>query len=187
MSDPGRQRWKLILLVLIFAAPMTVSSVLYFFTDVGRADRGEHGELVMPPVLLPDLTLIDPGGPAAHLHGKWTLLLAVDGNCDAECESSLYMLRQLRLALGKNIHRVQRVLVVNAAPDQVLSAAQRGAWPGQLLLDGRTTEAGAAVPVDGAVYLCDPLGNLMMRYPAGTPPEGIVRDLKRLLHYSRIG
>ena len=37
------------------------------------------------------------------------------------------------------------------------------------------------------IYLVDPLGNLMMRYPRDPDPAKLVKDLQRLLRYSRIG
>ena len=41
-------------------------------------------------------------------------------------------------------------------------------------------------PVDH-MYLIDPLGNLMMRWPKDPDPKKISSDLKKLLKYSRIG
>ena len=40
---------------------------------------------------------------------------------------------------------------------------------------------------DGDVFLADPLGNLVMRYPAGTTMRSMHEDLKRLLQVSTIG
>ncbi len=37
------------------------------------------------------------------------------------------------------------------------------------------------------VYLIDPLGNLMMQYPADFKTRGLIRDLRHLLKWSRIG
>jgi hypothetical protein len=37
------------------------------------------------------------------------------------------------------------------------------------------------------IYLIDPLGNLMMWYPPGAPPKGMLEDLKRLLGLSHVG
>ena len=37
------------------------------------------------------------------------------------------------------------------------------------------------------LYIIDPLGNLMMSYPPDINPRGIMKDLKKLLKFSRIG
>jgi hypothetical protein len=39
----------------------------------------------------------------------------------------------------------------------------------------------------GAVYVADPLGNVIMRFPAGTPMKDLHKDLSLLLKASRIG
>ena len=37
------------------------------------------------------------------------------------------------------------------------------------------------------IYLVDPLGNLMLRFPRDPDPSRMIKDLQRLLRYSRIG
>jgi len=49
------------------------------------------------------------------------------------------------------------------------------------------TYDGAAPDAAGRSYLVDPLGNLMMSYPADAAPKGMLKDLKRLLRLSHIG
>ena len=44
-----------------------------------------------------------------------------------------------------------------------------------------------AFPDTGGIYLVDPIGNLMMRFPADPDPSGVIKDLQRLLKYSRLG
>ena len=55
------------------------------------------------------------------------------------------------------------------------------AWTGAL----PPARAGAAT--DAYVYLIDPLGNLVLRYDETFNPKGMLKDLGRLLKYSRIG
>ncbi|RRQ22116.1 hypothetical protein [Thiohalobacter thiocyanaticus] len=95
----------------------------------------------------------------------------------------------MRLAQGKNIDRVQRLLLLAepAAPDWVREA--QGHYPG--LLIARPAQAGAAAlepfPAAGRVYLIDPLGQLMMEYPLQADPKGMIKDLERLLRISYVG
>jgi hypothetical protein len=42
-------------------------------------------------------------------------------------------------------------------------------------------------PVVDHIYLVDPLGNLMMRFPRDPDPSRMIKDLQRLLRYSRFG
>ena len=50
-----------------------------------------------------------------------------------------------------------------------------------------TLPAGSPLDDPDRIYVVDPLGNLMMSYPAGADPNGIRKDLARLLRVSRIG
>jgi hypothetical protein len=47
--------------------------------------------------------------------------------------------------------------------------------------------AAFAGPVIEHIYLVDPLGNLMMRFPRDPDPSKMIKDLQRLLRYSRFG
>ena len=40
---------------------------------------------------------------------------------------------------------------------------------------------------DGRIYICDPLGNLVLSYPADVEQKELLRDLQRLLDVSGIG
>ena len=137
--------------------------------------------------------------------GKWTLLYRGSGVCTATCRTELYDTRQVRAALRQD-DRVQRVFVAEGDccdmeflraqhPDLITVQATPEAAP-LLSLLGSGDDAGAARPGaadaghSGAadrVYLVDPLGNLMMWYPPGAPPKGMLEDLKRLLGLSHVG
>jgi hypothetical protein len=197
-----RNRWSLGLLIVVFAAPYVVSWLLFnyatFWRD-GGADR--HGQLIQPPRPLPNLALVDPSGKlhGARLHGKWTLVYVVRGACDSACAGNLYRMRQLRLTVGRDALRVQRLLVVYGAdPGALLTPAQVHDFAGQLVASGALLHESVAArsfrlgPDDHPfaahrLYLVDPLGNLMMAYAPDTVPRGITDDLVRLLKYSRVG
>jgi hypothetical protein len=72
--------------------------------------------------------------------------------------------RQVRLALGRDAARVE-VVVAPAA---------------------EVARAGAAIDA-GHIYLADPHGNVMMRWPADPDRKAMLGDLKRLLKASQIG
>jgi hypothetical protein len=190
-----RARLILIALVVIFAAPPLVSWLLFRYTDIGRGGHG-HGMLIQPPRPLADAALTDGAGGGARLHGRWTLLHLAPGGCPASCADALHRMRQVRLALGRNAERVQRVLVLPAEtgtpPAQLLAE-----WPGQWFISGADARFAAPAtfrlapgedPVAaGRLYLVDPQGFLMMAYAPDADPDGIIADLRRLLRYSRSG
>ena len=190
----------IIVLCAVFALPPLLSWYLFNHTEVGRTASGgaQHGTLIVPPRPLPDWTMAaTAGGDAAAtgLHGKWTLLYLLDGSCTERCARNLYKMRQLRLATGKHARRLQRaILVVNGDPG-ALRQEQLQEYPGQLLLfpgEADVRHLFALTDEDNPytqerLYLVDPQGNLMMSYAGTTEPKGIIKDLTRLLKYSRGG
>ena len=194
-----RKTLILVCLFAVFALPPLLSWYAFHYTDLGKQrGTGGHGALITPPRPLPDWDLVDKGGTSTPLHGKWTLVYPLNGQCGEACLQNLYRMRQLRLATGKYAGRVQRVvLVVNRDRDAV-TGKQLQDYPGQLLLfpgnmdgDALTAlfelSAGDRPFAEERLYLVDPLGNLMMSYARTADPKGIINDLSRLLKYSRIG
>lgn len=198
---PKRPTWILYVLLFLFAAPFAVSWWMYNFTDLGR-DGGaySHGDLILPPRYVREMTLYEPaaGMRKRHLHGKWNLIYLIEKDCDRNCEQHLYTMRQLWIAAGRDSRRLQRVLMIVNTPDNPQPAPWAQRYPGQLVALINEVEAEAIVntfvleendrPLGaGRLYIIDPMGNLMMSYPAGTDPAGIIKDLKRLFKYSSIG
>ncbi|HEY8553878.1 MAG TPA: cytochrome C oxidase subunit I, partial [Burkholderiales bacterium] len=111
---------------------------------------------------------------------------------------NLYKMRQVTLAQGTEAHRVRRVFVLTDSRELEGLRALLAEHPGLRVLRGsdeavRALAAQFALPagnpLDGAdrLYLVDPLGNLMMSYPADADPRGINKDLKLLLRASQVG
>jgi len=122
--------------------------------------------------------------PAA-LKGQWLLVTVAGGACDAACEKHLYMQRQLREVLGRDKDRVDRVwLVTDQAPvrPELLPALQQ-AWvlraAPEALARWLSPEAGN--PLSAHIYLVDPRGDWMMRFPAQADPARMKKDLVRLM------
>jgi cytochrome oxidase Cu insertion factor (SCO1/SenC/PrrC family) len=194
-------RFKLLLLFLVCAAPVIASYVTFYV--VKPQQRSNYGELVeVKP--LPDaaLSLLD-GKPfkVAEFKGKWVLVTLDGGTCAEACVKKLYNMRQVRTALGKERERVERAwLITDDAPLSTMTireydgtrmlrtrdaALLRAFTAGALSQTGASNSA-ANNPADH-VYLIDPLGNLVLRFPKNEEPARMKKDLDRLLKYSRIG
>jgi hypothetical protein len=179
-ADPvKRGRAKLALLALFFAAPFALAWLAWRL-DWATGATSNYGELIQPPRPL-------AGAPLEALRGKWVLVSFDDGACDAYCEKKLYFMRQVRRAQGRNQDRVARLWVVtDGAPARPgLLEAIEGT---QLARDaGLAARFPAAASVRDHLYVVDPLGNLMMRFPRDPDPSRILKDLQRLLRVSQIG
>jgi cytochrome oxidase Cu insertion factor (SCO1/SenC/PrrC family) len=183
-------------LAALFMLPLLLSFWLYYGWQWRPQGMTNHGELIQPLRPLPQLALRDAAGAAqSHIfEGHWTLVYVGNGACDADCRTTLIFMRQTRLSLNNEMTRVQRVFLATA--DCCDRAYLAGAHPGLRVLDA--SQAGAqpllaqfpAAEASGRareLYIVDPLGNLMMRYDARLPPQGLLEDLKRLLQLSHIG
>jgi hypothetical protein len=136
---------------------------------------------------------VDPG----FLRGKWTIAYVGDGACDERCRQALYLSRQSRIALNKDIDRVQRVfLATGACCDRAFLAAEHpdltlvtlGDDPGsQELLASIPVLDGVPVERAGRLYLIDPLGNLVLSYSSAAPDKALLTDVRKLLRLSHIG
>jgi hypothetical protein len=172
-----RGRLKLALLALFFLLPVGASYLIWWL-DLAPGTAGNYGTLLTPrPAALP---LADP------LKGKWVLVQFDGGACDAGCERKLYFMRQVRRAQGKEMPRVARLWLVTdkAAPRAELLAAIEGTviTPAPADLDFPAERS-----VSDHIYLVDPLGNLMMRFPRDPDPSRVIKDLQRLLRASSFG
>ena len=189
-SGVKRTRLTLLLILVLFAAPLTIAWVLNFSGDFTPGATTNHGTLVQPVRPVQATTWIDAHGvpidPALFEH-HWTLVYRLAGPCDEACHEALYALRQVRLAQGKNIDRVQRLLLLDDAPNPEWSAEVETHYPGLLIARPDAGTALEEFSVPGRIYLVDPLGNLMMEYAPDADPRGIIKDLERLLRISYVG
>ena len=190
-----RRRAQLVMIALLFLGPLALSFWAYYGIEYRPAGRTNHGELIEPARPLPDAILATAAkattAMAVLLRGHWSLVTIAEGKCEHACREALGASGTARLALGGDVRRVERVLLVSAPccepvvpADPNLAVAWLEGADGQRLLEQFPEEgAGRA----GRVYVVDPLGNLLLRYPAGEAGQGMLRDLEQLLKLSHIG
>lgn len=195
-----RSRSQIWILLAVFFAPLVIAFVLYYGLEGWRpSGQTNHGELVQPPLTLPEADLPSGGDQplaASVFKGKWTLVYIGAGDCDTRCREALTLMRQTRLALNDDLPRVQRVFFVTQAccDHDYLRKEHEGLLIGSLegeagALYRETFQSAVSDPIDqaGRIYIVDPLGNLMMSYPRDSEPKGLLVDMKKLLKLSHIG
>jgi cytochrome oxidase Cu insertion factor (SCO1/SenC/PrrC family) len=181
-------RAKLLLVAAGFALPIAASYLAYYYSR--PEPSANYGELLLPPATITGHPFTRLEGGAWHfsdLRGRWIVAMSDSGDCPAACIAKLTTLRQVQLALGRNASRVARVFVVDdlKRPD----AAALRPFEGTVVA---LTPTGLHLPPGAAndrahVYLVDPNGNVMMRWPADAHRKRMLRDLERLLKASQIG
>ena len=170
-------------------APFVAAVIVYFYWQ--PAGGANYGELIPAHVLSdPPLRLLDQRPfKLSALRGKWVLLQLDQADCEAACRAKLYDMRQVRLAQGREMERVERVwLILDEAPLETLLMRE---YDGTRMLRASGSPIVAEFPPAGGardhIYLIDPHGNLMLRFPKHADPRRMYKDLARLLRASRIG
>ncbi|MEK9803756.1 MAG: hypothetical protein VW475_10180 [Curvibacter sp.] len=185
-------RWKMIALLLVCAAPVIASYFTYYV--IRPESRRSYGELIEPQRPLPELLALDLEGSThglPELKGQWLLLSVGSAACAEGCQQQLYFQRQLRELMGREKERVDRVwLVQDTLPvADTLQGALQGATvrrvPAEELARWLVPAPGQGL--EDHLYVVDPMGNWMMRFPAHMNVETAAkakRDLERLLRAS---
>jgi hypothetical protein len=189
-DDATRPQSSNLTLWLVLAAcvlPFVAATALFYLAP--PQDRMNYGDLIKPSPM-PDLVVAGlDGSPLrlSSLRGKWTMVQVDQGACPAACREKLYKMRHVRLTQGKNMDRVQRLWLISddAAVDEGVLRDYQGT-----VMARATAELLKALPSSGSphqhMWLVDPLGNIMLRYPADADPSRMKTDLSRLLRVSRI-
>ena len=182
-------RSKLLILFGVFVVPVVAAYLAYFgWRPAGHSNYGELFEAA--PLQQTNGTLAS-GQPYTldALQGKWVMVHVGPAACDADCAGQLYLMRQTRITQGKGQSRIERlwVLTDTGTPDASLLEQHPGlkVWrPGNPAF---IEQFPAGNNRAGHIYMVDPLGNLMLRFPENPDPKGIMKDLKLLLKASQIG
>jgi hypothetical protein len=186
-TAPRRSRLTLWLIVAACAAPMIASYIAYYVWQ--PSGHVNYGELI-PPRPLPAQPLQTIAGQPfswADLRGDWLLVIAHAADCDERCRRNLVYTRQVRLAQGAEAERIARVWLITdrLAPDERVLADQ----PGLIAVRMDGAALASALPASGNVtdhiYVVDPLGNVMMRFPPDPDPRRMLKDVSRLLRHSK--
>ena len=183
-------RAKLVGLGALFALPIVASLVTYFLVRPEAPPTANYGELLLPPKLITTHTFANAeGGRFAFgdLASQWILVASDSGECAAPCQAKLATMRQVRLALGRNAPRVARVFVVDDLRRPASGVLDPFEGTGLALTPKGLTLPPGAGNDRAHIYLVDPHGNVMMRWPAQADAKRMLGDLQRLLKASQIG
>lgn len=199
-NDPKRARkrgrWMLWLVLLVCASPMIASYFTYYVIKPEK--RNNYGTLIdqrAHPVPAMATTTLD-GRPQAleQFKGKWVLLMVGSGACPDVCQKQLFAMRQLRLMQGKEADRIERVwLITDKEPLDTLIIRE---YDGTHMLRADATTVNGWLPADTGttpadhLYMIDPLGHLMMRFPKDPQLQEVrkvYKDINKLLKASSVG
>ena len=177
----NKELWQLL---ASFILPITAAFVLYSLVNNPDNDvkigTMNYGTLIKPPVETTKNDIVFSKKTPGTTDRIWTLAY-VTNQCDSACTQTLKDMKTIRILMNEDMRRVQRLLLINgttdlqeygvfiANPSEALNQ-QLGKFP------------------DNTLFLIDPLGNVMLHYePQALEIKRVIKDLKRLFKFSRIG
>lgn len=191
-----RGRRTALLLFALGFGPMIIATVMFYTGWLNPDGYSNQGQLITPPVAIQDLGLQGAdGNPLEHRFAveqedrNWLLMVTAE-QCDQACEELLYLARQVNIALGKNANRVDRAAWAGSVPaelDSRWSDDYRRMERLQQTSGDKVWPEGFGSRSEPAIFLVDPLGNVMMKYTSEHTGKQMLKDLKHLLKLSTIG
>jgi cytochrome oxidase Cu insertion factor (SCO1/SenC/PrrC family) len=201
-------RLALLIIAAMFLLPLLLAWLMYSGSlDFKPTSTRNLGTLIEPPVPIDwTVTILLPGEAnlaAGRDQGSvvfsehWVILQPVPAGCDDPCLKEVSNLRQIHRASGRQQFRIRLALLLDESSPSDQAQTLLAIYPKfHLITDpsGLLSEAlagiqqnlsGQAGPAKG-VYMIDPLGNIMMYYQAGSDPNYIKQDMKRLLTWSKL-
>ena len=160
------------ILLLIAGLPVTMilaATWLWYFVErgdidiVGALGTANSGEILSNPANIRSRSFTASDGSETSLDAlepKWTFMVVNSGEiCDATCSELLYLTRQIRIAIGRDFHRIQRVMMVDLPADSIRIPTSTGAESAQERIEGgAVTEAidnGSTIAAVGEMPLLD--------------------------------
>lgn len=177
----ARGRLQLLLILLVVIGPMLLATAMYQWRFWVPETRTFHGQLHGNGQTLADLG-VSAGGQAG-----WQLLVTEAGECREACRELVYLARQVHIGLGREAGRAAHALALAGPPDAEYADRLAREYPqlGRLVLDaGHHAAFGSR---EARLWIVDPLGNLVLSYPAGVAGKAVLDDLRHLLKLSRLG
>ena len=170
------------MLLAMFIMPIAFGT-LFFYANPNYFSEStvNYGELVRP-VIATDAADIEIDS-ASSLQGIWTMVY-VSSRCDNVCEKAVADMKTIRTLMNADMRRIQRMIIIenNSTPtvnDETLIKAR--------ITSEKLTQS-LKKYTENAIYLIDPIGNIMLYYePQNIDIRLVIKDLKRLFKYSRIG
>ncbi|SDH37807.1 Cytochrome oxidase Cu insertion factor, SCO1/SenC/PrrC family [Nitrosomonas sp. Nm132] len=174
-------------MTLLMLSPV-IASYLFHVLEIRPEGTVNYGELLEIKALQGQALNIENNTifRVRQIRGKWSLITIDSGQCDEYCQKKLYQMRQVRLVQNTEKDRIERVWLIDDyhLPNQNL----KNEYEGTVMLSAKDSDLLSEFPAvlsqRDHIYVVDPMGNLMMRFPRDANPTKISKDLKHLLKLS---
>lgn len=145
------------------------------------------GEAITPKSF-PYEHLVDLSGkplPHPDVADGWLMVFAAPGECDAQCQQTLYLTRQSRTAQGKGSMRLDRLWIITdaAVPPADLRAAHPDLTIARPIAVEKITALGGVNGSPRYIHLVDRRGQVVMRYSDNPEPMKFIKEVGKLIKF----
>ena len=174
-----RELW---ILLAMFILPIALGTLFFYLGPKYFSENTvNYGELVQPIIATEKEDFIVDGNDS--FEGVWTLTY-VTNSCGGLCNIAVKDMQTIRTLMNDEMRRVQTAVIIS---DGSMPFDVNGKIVSAVIANEKISQR-LSVYSERAIFLIDPIGNIMMYYqPEGVDIKRVVKDLKRLLKYSRIG
>jgi len=172
---------ELWVLLASFVIPIVLGAAFFYWNPTAfTGSTVNYGRFVNPIITTEEQDVVFVKDTAGGLQGLWTLAYATS-QCDNACTKTLKDMNTVRILMNEDMRRIQRLLLINNT-----TGFQE---PGVLIAKpSKTLNQQLSKFPANTLFLIDPLGNVMLYYsPQDLEIKRVIKDLKRLFKYSRIG
>ncbi len=165
-------KFKFLLIVFVFVLPFIFAKHLFDNNITSTRGTTNHGTFLTTDVNIENL----------EDNNHWIILQVIDSTCDQLCQDNMYMLRQINTALGKDMDRVKRYLLKNNTQKNRVNIEN---YPKLIVLERSETLYNKLTKMDERIYIADPFGKIILGYNTDFIAKSLLKDLKKLLKFSR--
>ena len=185
--DPAklrRSRMSLLLIALVFAAPMLVA-LLLSYTGWQPGVKG-NGLPITPQRNFADEHLqvrLENGQswPWRDSEPRLTLIALAGPDCATHCFDVLTGMAKARVMLNRNQGRLRLLYLGTPPADAQRVAAMRTFWTLGTDVDGKLASFAPTTPDSVSLILVESDGTALSRYPEGFDGPGAARDLQKVI------
>jgi hypothetical protein len=198
-------RAALIIIAAMFILPLVLAWLMQSGAIEFKPGSARNlGDLVQPPVpadwqdslnFIPAVNDAPREEISVLFDRHWVILHVIPSPCPSPCLEAISALRQIHKASGRNQSRIRIALLLQSG-DQAETISSVGEIyhlfrlvenpSGNIRSILEDVAHNFSTGAEGSSYLIDPIGNIMMFYEAGSDPNNLKNDLKRLLTWSKL-
>ena len=177
----------LLLIILLTPIAVVIASSLLFSNGISPANTNNNGVFFKDYFNFDQFSITNGNDGLKFDDGKWVLAVYVTDT--EKAKESIYFMRQLNVALNRDIYKARRItffsnVLIEDSLKNILKEYPRTENfkdENGMLLNVLQRNSSIDMNIENPIFIIDPYGRAVMFFPKDTDPKKILKDLKRLI------